>query len=90
MSEAIKLPARLDMPAATKLAEALREVSGPVAVDATEVSHMGALGLQVLVSVSREVKERGDTFEILGSSDKVLEQMKIMGTAPEQLMEGKI
>lgn len=90
MSDVIKLPARLDLPAAVRLVNELREVSGSISVDASEVSHMGALGLQALVAASRDAKTRGDTFEILGSSDKVLKQMKIMGTAPEQLMEGKI
>ncbi|MEP4195931.1 MAG: STAS domain-containing protein [Aliishimia sp.] len=90
MSGDIKLPARLDLPAAVRLANELRDINGPVSVDASEVSHMGALGLQTLAVVAKTVIKRGDTFQMIGSTDKVLDQMKLMGTAPEQLTEGKI
>lgn len=90
MSGDIKLPARLDLPAAVRLVNELKSHEGPMIVDAADVSHLGALGLQALIAAARDVQKRGDTFQMINSSDKVLDQLKIMGTAPEQLMEGAI
>ena len=88
MSEAVSLPARVDLPAATRLVAELRDVQGPVVVDAREVTHLGVLGLQALVAASRDAHSRGNTFMMSECSDKMIEHMTIMGVTPEQLVEG--
>ena len=90
MSGAVSLPARIDLPAAMRLVVQLREVGGPVVVDGSAVTHLGALGLQALVAASRDANKRGDTFELTNGSEKMVEHMAIMGVSPEQLVEGKL
>ena len=90
MSEPLKLPARLDLSAANDLVESLRKVEGDILLDASEVSHLGALCLQSLVAASRKASANGHKFQMDGASDKVLEQMKYMGATPDQLAEGTI
>ena len=88
MSDAIQLPARLDLPGAVALVNDLRDRPGPICLDAAEVTHLGALGLQALVAISRHVTARGDGFEITNASDKFTAHMEIMGASPDSLMEG--
>ncbi len=90
MSDAVVLPARLDLPAAVELVNTLRERSGPVAVDASAVTHLGALGLQALVAASRAIVARGDSFEIRDPSDRFTAHATTMGVAPDTLAEGTI
>ena len=90
MSDPLKLPPRLDLSAAMQLASDLRAVKGDIHVDLTGVSHLGALCLQTLIAASRHARAGGHAFHMTGTSDKVLEQMKLMGTSPETLMEGSL
>lgn len=90
MSGTITLPARLDLPAATRLVAELKQIEGPIVVDGAEVKHLGALGLQALVAASRATHARGDPFDLTNGSEKMIEHMAIMGVTPEQLVEGKL
>lgn len=88
MSDAVKLPARLDLSNAMQLVSDLRAVEGDVKVDASDASHLGALGLQALAAAARKAVANGHTFEMDGTSDRVIEQLKMMGSSPEHLKEG--
>ncbi len=88
MTGRYKLPARLDLSVAMQLVSDLRKLDGDIHVDASNVTHMGALCVQALIATARKADAEGRKFEISGVTDKVLEQMKVMGTAPEQMMEG--
>lgn len=90
MTGTVTLPARLDLPAATRLVSELRQIDGPIVVNGAEVKHLGALGLQALVAASRAAHARGATFEVSNGSEKMIEHMATMGVTPEQLMEGKL
>lgn len=90
MSDVVSLPARLDMPAATRLLADLCSIDGAITVDGHAVTHLGALGLQTLVAAARAAIARGDSFTLSDPSDQMIEQMRIMGLSPEQLAEGKI
>lgn len=90
MSDPLTLPARLDLSAVTQLVTDLRAMEGDIRVDASEVSHLGALCLQALIAASRQAHANGHIFEISGASEKVVGQMQFMGLAPQQLMEGSV
>jgi chemotaxis protein CheX len=90
MTWPLKLPARLDLAQALPLVSTMREMDGDVEVDASEVRHLGALCLQALIAAARKATADGHRFVMIGATDKVLEQMKVMGTSPETLMEGPI
>ncbi len=88
MTGKYKLPARMDLSVAMQLVGDLRKLDGDIRIDASGVTHMGALCLQALIAAARKANATGHTFEMSGVTDKVLDQMKVMGTAPDQLMEG--
>lgn len=90
MSDVLTLPARLDLPGASEVLNELKKFSGPVHVDASALTHLGALGLQVLVAAARDAKARDAEFQFTGSSERILAQMAVMGVSPEQLMEGAL
>ncbi len=90
MSGALPLPARLDLSAATRLLADLRKQDGPIRLDASSVTHLGALGVQTIVAASRAARARGDDVEINDPSEKMIEQMQIMGVTQEQLVGGSI
>lgn len=88
MVEGVKLPTKLDLSAAMPLVSDLKGIEGDMHLDATDVNHMGALCLQALIAASRHAKANGHTFKISNVSDKVVDQMALMGLTPENLMEG--
>lgn len=90
MSGAMQLPARLDLPVAMQLTSDLKALEGNISIDASAVNHLGALCLQALVAASRKAHANGHSFELIGASDKVLEQMKVMGASPEKLMDNSL
>ncbi len=88
MSAPLQLPAKLDLPASLQLVGDLREIDGDMHIDASNVTHMGALCLQALIAAARKAKGAGSKFEITGISEKVAAQLAAMGTSPEHLAEG--
>ena len=89
MTDALVLPPRLDLPAAAPLAQALKERLGSdIAVDASQVTHLGALALQVLLSAAATARRRGHALRITTISDRAAEQLSAMGFTPDSLAEG--
>ncbi|MWB77437.1 STAS domain-containing protein [Pseudooceanicola sp. 216_PA32_1] len=89
MSDALLLPPRLDLPAAAPLAQAFRERLGAdIAVDASQVTHLGALCLQVLLSAAITARRRGHALRLIAISDRAAQQLAQMGFTPDTLAEG--
>ena len=90
MSETIVLQPRLDLAAAAPLAQTLRSRLGSdMTLDAKEVTHMGALCLQVMLSAALTVNKAGHRFTLSNASDRVLDQLHHLGFTPESLAEGR-
>ncbi|WP_375690798.1 STAS domain-containing protein [Pseudooceanicola sp. LIPI14-2-Ac024] len=90
MSDTLVLPARLDLSAAEALAQSLRKRLGAdMILDAGHVTHMGAMGLQVLLSAARTTRRAGHRFALTNASDRVLDQLSTLGFTPESLAEGR-
>ena len=90
MSETFKLPARLDLPAAQKLSQQLRDMdfSAPVHFDAGEVTHLGTLCVQLLMAAARSAQDAGNQIEIANVSERVEGQLAALGLSSDALMEG--
>ncbi len=90
MTEEIILPAKLDISAAATLhADLLAREAQDVTLDLGKVTHLGALCLQLMIAAARRANEAGKTFALYNMNDRVITQMRLLGTSPETIMEGQ-
>jgi chemotaxis protein CheX len=83
--DVLLLPERLDLAAAAPLAEALRARAGrDLVLDAKAVSHIGAMGLQVLRSAAKSWASSGHRLELRNLSDACTDQLALLGYAPDE------
>jgi len=86
MNKPLKLPSRMDGPAAEKLAPELAKLSGkPVSLDGAEVTFGGALGLQFLVAARRKWQQDDSEFTIENPSDALTDSCRILGIGPDEI-----
>ena len=89
MSHVIAPVGRLDLSAAADLQAQLVAGTGKdVVLNMAAVTHVGALCLQVMIAAGRAAADCGKTFRLENTSDGVLDHFNLMGTTPEQIMEG--
>ena len=89
MTAGLTLPARLDLTAARPLARDLAALDGDVALDASEVVHLGGLCLQILLAARQHCLAGGRGFDILGRSAEFDEALCLFGVDPQHL-DGKV
>ncbi|MFD2175514.1 STAS domain-containing protein [Rhodobacter lacus] len=88
--QTIALAARLDLSQATPLATALRQAGGTdLVLDASAVTHLGGLALQVLASAAQGARTAGTSFTITPRSDAFDEALETFGIAPADLQTGE-
>jgi chemotaxis protein CheX len=88
MSDTLVLQPRLDLAAAEPLAEALKSRLGAdITIDARQVTHLGAICLQVLLATAKTLRRAGHELTIVNVSDRVLDQLSALGFTPETLAE---
>jgi chemotaxis protein CheX len=76
----LRLEPMLDLNAAEPLRRALSELRGQaVNVDASQVSRLGGLCLQVLISARKTWAEDGRSFRLDGGSPEFTEQVSVFG-----------
>ncbi|MDV7145722.1 STAS domain-containing protein [Tropicimonas sp. TH_r6] len=86
MSAELALPARLDLPAAKPLAEAILALRGKdLRLAAGDVTHLGTPGLQVMLAAVRSWEADGKTLSLSDPSDALTEQLALCGLSPEVL-----
>lgn len=92
MTDTIALPARLDSGSLKSMLVELTTATaqGHVRIDASAVTHMSALGAQMILSAARSVREGGGTLEISEISDRACDQLAMMGLTPQTLSEGTL
>lgn len=90
MTEQIQLPSRLDAKELGTLLPQLSEVckGGQVCLDASQVTHMGALATQLIMAAARKQIAQGGTLEFSAISERATSQLAVMGLTPQQLSEG--
>jgi chemotaxis protein CheX len=87
----IELPENLDMPAAAQLADAFAKRLGePLAVDASQVTRLGASCVQVLLAAARTWKAEGDALSLQNPSARFLEDLNLLGLEPDTFLNGVI
>ena len=92
MSDTIELPARLDLPFAQKLLLDIgeRDLSKGITLDASQVTQMGTLCVQVILAAAREAAEAGGDFKIENVNDRTVAQLGTIGLTPESLAGGAL
>jgi len=86
MTAVITLQDRLDFGAVTPLKSAILGHSGQdMEIDASEVTHMGTLCLQVLIAAANDWKLAGKVFRITSPSDICETQLALHGFSPDTL-----
>lgn len=86
MGEPIQLPPRLNLATVPALVADLRTAAaGDVVLDASDVVHFGALGVQALLSA----RASGMALRLVNATDRVRAQLTVMGQSPEKLSEGE-
>jgi chemotaxis protein CheX len=80
----------LDLAAAQTLVNDLsnQDLSGNVVLDASEVTHLGALCVQALLAGARAAHAAGGSLKIENVQEKVDDQLASMGLSKELVMEG--
>ncbi|WP_415402977.1 STAS domain-containing protein [Tateyamaria sp. SN3-11] len=78
------------MSVVTDLARQLSVASdgGQIELDASNVSHMGALGTQLILCASRTARSAGGSVSFVAISDRATNQLAAMGLTPTMLSEG--
>ncbi|MGZ2258007.1 STAS domain-containing protein [Roseobacter sp. A03A-229] len=90
MSEPIVLAPRLDLPAASALKTQLKEQSeGDLIMDLSEVKHLGALCLQVMLAAASSAVAAGRSVSVINATDRVTDQLRVMGMCPETIARGR-
>ena len=89
MTNTVTLDAKLDLSAASELMTALKaQDDEEVVLDFQDVTHLGALCLQVLLSAAKTTLAQGRTLSFVNISDRVVDQMRVMGMTPEAIAKG--
>ncbi len=89
MSDAtLTLDPRLDFKAAAGLADCILSHQGKdLTLDAGHVSHMGAMGVQVLRAAARSWADSGHQLRLINASDDCADQLCLLGFTPKTVTE---
>ena len=91
MPATLQLPPRLDLAHIAPAAEALRENLGrDLMLDAGQVTHLGALGLQLLIASAQSWRAAGLTLRIEPRSDAFDSALQCFGVPLRDLQTGEI
>jgi len=86
MTAVITLRERLDFCAAPDLkAEIIGEVGNDLQIDASGVTHMGTLCLQILIAAAQDWTRNGRKFNLTSPSDVCVTQLSLHGFSPETI-----
>jgi len=89
MSEPVVLAPKLDLAAASALLTSLRSHDAPeLVIEMSQVKHLGALCLQVLLAAAKTSNSQNRTMTLTNTSDRVIDQMRLMGMTPETIARG--
>lgn len=90
MKEPLQMADKLDLSAASDLMSQLKNRSeDEVVLDFADVKHMGALCLQVLLSAATNAVSENRKIAIVNASDRVVDQLRVMGMTPEMISRGR-
>ncbi|WP_138464655.1 STAS domain-containing protein [Poseidonocella sp. HB161398] len=80
MTKEISLPARVDYAAVEALYAEIKEARGEdVALDGSQVKHLGASGLQLLLAAWKSWEQDGHSLTVTSPSGKFSEHIEMLG-----------
>lgn len=83
MSASLPLPARLDLLAATPLAQEILSLRGaPLTLQADATTHLGTSCLQVLLAARHGWVCDGQALSLASPSEEMVQQLDLFGLAP--------
>jgi len=86
MTRVILLAPRLGLDAAVPLAAQIKaERKHDLDLDASQVAHLGALCLQVIMAAALDWAAVGRQFRLVGATDACIMQLSLFGLSPETL-----
>ena len=86
----IDLAPRLDLSQVTPLTAALRSASGTdIVLDASSVTHLGGLALQVLAAAAKSARQSGTQFTIAPRSEAFDDALAVFGLTPADIQTGE-
>ena len=89
MTDALVLSSKLDTASVDALVAELKARAGAdVTVDASEVTHVGALAAQALMVAAADWKTTGHSFDYAAKSDAFTTQLETLGLTAAQLTSG--
>lgn len=81
----LTLPARLDLTAAKVLAGNLATMTGDIVLNASAVTHLGGLCLQILLASQQSCTRLGHRFTITARSTEFDDALTLFGVDPKTL-----
>ena len=89
MTRCFTLPDRLDSTGAAELVQMLlQQRDGPLTIDASGVTVIGARAMEVLIAAGRQWEADGCALTIAGGSDRYVAACETMGLVPEAPWQG--
>lgn len=89
MTDPIALVPKLDLAAASDLKATLQtQTQEEVVLDFSQVTHFGALCVQVLLAAANTAISEGRKLSLVNVSDRVVDQLRVMGLTPEMITRG--
>lgn len=90
MSDTVMLAPKLDLPAASALLiEMKKQTDAELVLDMSEVKHLGALCVQVLFAAATSAIAEGRKISLINPSDRVIDQLRLMGMSTEIISRGR-
>ena len=92
MSDPFKLASRLDLSASQGLVAHLLSIpkSSLTILDASEVTHIGALCAQALMAAGIRSTAAGGSLDIINTNERIETQLGSMGLTLSSIMEGRV
>ncbi|MFV0293520.1 MAG: STAS domain-containing protein [Paracoccus sp. (in: a-proteobacteria)] len=85
MTTTLTLPERLDLQAAHPLVREIAETSGDLSLDASAVTHLDGLCLQILLAAQQYCQASGRRFNIANQPDSFDTMLIQLGIDPRRL-----
>ena len=85
MSAVVSLAERLDLVTARPLARQISAIGGDLRLDASGVTFLGGLCLQIILAACQQCKSRGASFEIVNPSAQFTDAIREFGVDQEKL-----
>jgi anti-anti-sigma regulatory factor len=88
MTVQVQLHDRLDYQSVAPLISELSAINdAEVLIDASEIRHLGAQCLQVILSAVKTRSQAGQTTQIVNASDACIDTLELFGFTPETLTQ---